>query len=142
MLDVARGGGHTAAFFAARGAEVMAARGLAVATREFPAEAMPFGDGEFDLVTCRVAAHQCSDPEGFVRESARMRRPGGFGLLVDGSLPDGHPEAEEWIQRVEKWRDPSHGRFGSVGTWAGRCRAAGLAVVRVELQRIKQPDLQ
>ena len=157
-LDVATGGGHTGLLLAARGCEVTlgdisknmlvravklgAERGLRVAAREFPAEAMPFGDKEFDLVSCRVAPHHFSDPEKFIRETARVLRPAGYFLLIDGSIEDGRPEAEAWLHQVEKWRDPSHHRFWSDGTWKHWCAAAGLAVLHCELQPMKQPDLE
>jgi len=157
-LDVATGGGHTGLLLAARGCEVTlgdiapkmleraaalaAERGLRVATRVFPAEAMPFDDGSIDLVSCRVAPHHFSDPEGFVCETARVLRPGGFFLLIDGSIADGNPAAEAWLHRVEKLRDPSHHRFWSDATWRRWCEAAGLAVRICELQPMKQPDLE
>lgn len=157
-LDVATGGGHTGLLLAARGYRVTlgdiaanmlaraaalgAARGLSVETREFAAEAMPFGDGEFDLVTCRVAPHHFSDARGFVREAARVLRRGGYFLLIDGSIEEGKPEAEAWLQTVEKWRDPSHHRFWSRHTWETWCAEAGLAVKSSELQPMRQPDLE
>ena len=157
-LDVATGGGHTGLLLAARGCEVTlgdiskamleraarlaAERGLQVATREFPAEAMPFDAGEFDLVSCRVAPHHFSDPAGFVREVARVLRPGGYFLLIDGSIDDGRPEAEAWLHQVEKLRDPSHHRMWSDATWQRWCEAAGLTVKHRELQPMKQPDLE
>ena len=157
-LDVATGGGHTGLLLAARGCEVTlgdisanmleraaklgAERGLRVATRQFPAEAIPFGDGEFDLVSCRVAPHHFSDPEGFVREVTRVLKPGGSFLLIDGSMEDGRPEAEAWLHQVEKWRDPSHHRMWTKGTWERWCAAAGLTLVHSELQPMKQPDLE
>jgi SAM-dependent methyltransferase len=157
-LDVATGGGHTGLLLAARGCVVTlgdisknmleraallaAERGLRVATREFPAEAMPFGAGEFDLVSCRVAPHHFSDPAGFIREVARVLRPGGYFLLIDGSIDDGRPEAEAWLHQVEKLRDPSHHRTWSDATWQRWCEAAGLTVRHGELQPMKQPDLE
>jgi hypothetical protein len=76
-----------------------------------------------------------------VRETARVLKPNGAFLLIDGSIEDGQPVAEEWIHAVEKFRDPSHQRFLSPGTWAQLCQAAGLRVVFSELQPFKQPDL-
>jgi ubiquinone/menaquinone biosynthesis C-methylase UbiE len=157
-LDVATGGGHTALWLARRGWRVTAgdlapnmlenARRLAgeagheITTRLFPAEEMPFPAQSFDLVTVRVAPHHFSSPEKFVREVARVLRPGGHFLLIDGSVPDDDPETEGWLHRVEKWRDPSHGRFLSRAAWEALVRQAGLRVVKSELQPMKQPDLQ
>ena len=157
-LDVATGGGHTGLLLATRGCDVTlgdvsqnmldraaklgAERGLRVATRQFPAETMPFGEGEFDLVSCRVAPHHFSDPAGFVREAARVLKSGGYFLLIDPSIEDGHPEAEAWLHDVEKWRDPSHHRIWSQGTWERWCAEAGLTVLHSELQPMKQPDLE
>lgn len=157
-LDVATGGGHTGLLLAARGCEVTlgdisknmleraqklgAERGLKVATRQFPAEEFPFGEEEFDLVSCRVAPHHFSNPEGFVREAARVLKPGGYFLLIDPSIEDGRPEVEAWLHDVEKWRDPSHHRIWSEGTWQRWCAAAGLTLVHSELQPMKQPDLE
>jgi ubiquinone/menaquinone biosynthesis C-methylase UbiE len=156
-LDVATGGGHTALWLARHGWRVTvgdiaprmlenarklcAEAGFAVETRMFPAENMPFSGGSFDLVTVRVAPHHFSSPEKFVRETARVLKPGGRFMLIDGSVPDDDPETEEWLHRVEKWRDPSHGRFLSRKAWESLVRAAGMHLVRSELHPRKQPDL-
>ena len=156
-LDVATGAGHTGLFLADVGWEVTLAdistamleraaaaareRGLRVETRQHTAESFPYPDGAFDLVTCRVAAHHFSDPDAFVRESARVLKSGGAFLLIDGSIEDDQPVAEEWLHDVEKYRDPSHHRMLSQGSWARLCESAGLEVVFSELQPFKQPDL-
>ncbi|MGH7967110.1 MAG: class I SAM-dependent methyltransferase, partial [Limisphaerales bacterium] len=83
-----------------------------------------------------------SSPAKFVRETARVLKPGGHFLLIDGSVPDDDSETEEWLHRVEKWHDPSHGRLLSRKAWEGLARESGLRVLRSELHRFKQPDLQ
>jgi ubiquinone/menaquinone biosynthesis C-methylase UbiE len=156
-LDVATGAGHTGLYLASIGWQVTLAdisgkmlerasatareRGLHVETRQHAAETFPYEDGAFDLVTCRVAAHHFSDPPAFVRETARVLKPGGAFLLIDGSIEDGQPVAEEWLHAVEKFRDPSHHRLLSQGAWTKLCQDAGLRVVFSELQPFKQPDL-
>ena len=156
-LDVATGGGHTALWLARHGWKVTvgdiaprmlenaqklcAEAGFKIETRLFPAEEMPFADGSFDLVTVRVAPHHFSSPRKFVQEAARVLRPGGHFLLIDGTMPDDDPETEEWLHHVEKWRDPSHGRFLSRKAWQDLAKEAGLKVVRSELHPRKQPDL-
>jgi len=157
-LDVATGGGHTALWLAGHGCSVTAGdiaprmlenakklcveAGFNIETRLFPAEEMPFEEGSFQLVTTRVAPHHFSSPERFVHEAARVLSTGGHFLLIDGSVPDEDPETEEWLHKVEKWRDPSHGRLLSRKAWAELACKAGMHVLRSELQRFKQPDLE
>jgi ubiquinone/menaquinone biosynthesis C-methylase UbiE len=157
-LDVATGGGHTALFLARQGwrvtagdiaprmlenaARLAAEAGFTIETRQFPAELLPFGDGTFDLVTVRVAPHHFTSPGQFVDEAARVLRPGGHFLLIDGSVPDNDPETDAWLHLVERWRDPTHGRFLSRAVWEELVRGSGLTVCRSTLQPMKQPDLQ
>lgn len=157
-LDIATGGGHTAAYLAGRGMSVVAAdispamlanarrlaeeQGLRIETQLHEAERLPYAEAAFDLVSCRVAAHHFSDPRSFFAEAARVLKPGGWFLLIDGSVPDGEPEAEDWIHQVEKLRDPSHGRFLPPSAWRELCADAGLRPERCETKPFKQPDLE
>ena len=157
-LDVATGGGHTALWLARRGWRVTAGdiaprmlenarklcaeAGLVIETRLFPAEDIPFADGSFDVVTARVAPHHFSSPAKFVQETARVLKPGGHFLLIDGSVPDDDPETEAWLHQVEKWRDPSDGRFLSRKAWEKLVQGAWMKVLRSELHPRKQPDLE
>jgi ubiquinone/menaquinone biosynthesis C-methylase UbiE len=156
-LDVATGGGHTALFLARHGwhvtagdiaprmlenaARLSAEAGFAIGTRLFPAEEIPFPAASFDLVSVRVAPHHFSSPPRFVAESARVLRPGGHLLLIDGTVPDDDPASEAWLHVVEKLRDPSHGRFLSRAAWEQLAVSAGLVIRHSALHRKKQPDL-
>lgn len=157
VLDVATGGGHTGLYLASLGHEVTLAdiaapmleraakaaeeRGFKVETQQHAAEQFPYSDEHFDLVTCRVAAHHFSSPENFIRETARVLKYGGFFLLIDGSVADDEQEAEEWLHKVEKLRDPSHHRFLTPRAWSKLCEANGLKVQSGVLNPFKQPDL-
>jgi ubiquinone/menaquinone biosynthesis C-methylase UbiE len=157
-LDVATGGGHTALYLAKQGwlvtagdiaprmlenAQKLAAdAGYKVKTRLFPAEELPFPEESVELVTVRVAPHHFSSPEKFVGEVARILKPGGHFLLIDGSVPDDDLETETWLHSVEKWRDPSHGRFLSRVAWETLVKTRGLSVLSSKLDPMKQPDLQ
>lgn len=157
-LDVATGGGHTAKWLAGHGfavtaadlstamlertRELLAAADLPVRLRQHPAEDLPYPDGSFGVVTCRVAAHHFSDQARFVREVARVLRPGGWFLFIDGSVPDDEPAAAEWLHRVESLRDPSHGAFRGPKQWRGWCEEAGLRVLREWVTPMKQPDIE
>jgi ubiquinone/menaquinone biosynthesis C-methylase UbiE len=156
-LDIATGGGHTALFLARMGWSVtagdvsakmlahagrlLAGEGLALESKLFAAEEIPFPDSTFEIVTVRVAPHHFSSPQRFVAEAARVLKPGGYFLLIDGTVPDTDPETEEWLQKVEKWRDPSHGRFLSRTAWEYLVRESGLTLVASGLHDKKQPDL-
>jgi ubiquinone/menaquinone biosynthesis C-methylase UbiE len=158
LLDVACGAGHTGLYFAKLGMDVtmtdvstgMLAQARALAEGEgvvaeffaAPAEKLPFADGVFDLVTCRVAAHHFSCPASFVMESARVLKPGGRFLVIDGTVEDGHSAAEAWIHEVEKIRDPSHQRFIRPLQWKHLCGHIDLEVIHDEVFPLKQPDLE
>ena len=157
-LDVATGAGHTAAYLAGRGIDVAAAdisegmlaetrklaaeRGLNIATHQHAAEQLPYADGSFGLVTCRVAAHHFASVQEFLREAFRVLHPGGRLFVIDGSAPDDSPVAEEWLHRVEKLRDPSHGRFLRPSAWRQLANDAGFEVLHCETRPFKQPDLE
>jgi len=158
-LDVATGAGHTALAFAPHLASVVAsdlteemvqeaaklaaAKGCSnVRTAHADAEALPFPDGGFDLVTCRVAAHHFADVAAFVAEAFRVLRPGGTLALVDNIAPDAESaagfsaaelgEAARAYNAFEKLRDPSHGRCLSMAEWAELLRRSGFVMQHEE----------
>jgi ubiquinone/menaquinone biosynthesis C-methylase UbiE len=159
-LDIATGAGHTAAAFAPHVAHVIAsditdemlaeagklasARGLSnmeVAVAD--AEALPFEDQRFHLVTSRIAPHHFPDVPQFVREVKRVLKPGGTFALVDNIAPDavstpGFSDAEllkaaATYNAFEKLRDRSHGRCLGVDEWCAVIAAAGLDVTHREI---------
>jgi len=148
VLDVATGGGHTALAFAPHVREVVASDltpDMLAAAEKFvrergaenvsyvraDAEDLPFADESFDLVTCRIAAHHFPDPESFVREAARVLKPGGRFLLDDNVAPE-DPEMDEFMDRFERWRDPGHVRAHRVSEWSAMIEASGMTVEHVE----------
>lgn len=149
MLDVATGGGHTALAFAPYVREVVASdltehmlataeafisgRGVTnVRFQRADAEALPFADAGFDLVTVRIAPHHFPNPGLFVREVVRVLRPGGRFIFDDNVAPEDH-QLDVFINRVEQWRDPSHVRSLKLSQWRTLMHEAGLTVKHAEL---------
>ncbi len=147
-LDVATGGGHTARRLAEAGAWTVAgdltlrmlqaaranlcAEGCeSVTFVQLDAEDLPFASNRFDIVTCRVAPHHFPDVARFVREMARVTRPGGAVGVVDQLTP-GDPQAARYINAFERLRDPSHLWSYNQVEWEGFFRGAGLDVETVE----------
>jgi ubiquinone/menaquinone biosynthesis C-methylase UbiE len=156
LLDVATGGGHTALAFAPHVREVVASdltprmleaaeafiRGQGVTNVSFEladAEALPFEDASFDIVTSRIAPHHFPNPQRFVQEAARVLRPGGLFLLDDNMAPE-DPELDAFMNRFEKWRDPSHVRACTAGQWRGWMEQAGLRVEQADPLASKRYD--
>ncbi len=148
VLDIATGGGHTALALAPHVREVVASdltremlsaaerfireKGATnVSFREADACTLPFADAAFDLVTCRVAPHHFADVGRFVRECARVVKPGGRVIVIDNLAPD-DPDAAAHFNAIEKTRDPSHQRAYNEAEWVAFFRDAGLRVERVE----------
>jgi SAM-dependent methyltransferase len=142
VLDVGCGAGHTALAFAPLVADVVAldmtqemldesarlAKQRGIANLGFQlgrAEALPFPDGAFDIVTSRLCAHHYADPARATREAARVLRSGGRYLLVDSiALADGVQDT--YLNAIEVLRDPSHVRDWGASQWLGMFTDAGL----------------
>jgi SAM-dependent methyltransferase len=126
VLDVASGGGHVAARLREAGSEVVTCDSAPGMQPDVicQAEDLPFADGSFDVVTCRVAAHHFEDPAAAVREFARVANEL---VLVADNLFLG--EAGEEADRL---RDPTHVRNYSEDEWRGLFEQAGLEVAELE----------
>jgi ubiquinone/menaquinone biosynthesis C-methylase UbiE len=122
VLDVATGGGHVARRLREEGATVITvdpAPGMrpdVVST----AEELPFADGSFDVVTCRIAAHHFTDIRRAIAEMARVTQ--GVVVIEDNVFVDDDVEA------AERLRDPTHVRCYSEEEWKEMLTEAGLEV--------------
>ena len=143
-LDVATGAGHTALAMAPYVADVLATdltpemldqtrrlaaeRGLAnVTTSIGDAESLPFENGRFDLVTCRLAFHHFPHPEQAMREFARVLKPGGL-LGFSDNIAVEDPAGAAAYNAYEKLRDPSHHEVPPLSRLITMLETAGLHV--------------
>ncbi|TMV46436.1 class I SAM-dependent methyltransferase [Paenibacillus mesophilus] len=144
VLDIATGGGHVANALAPLVRRVTACdltkemleaaaafiRGNGHSNVDFvegDAERLPFPDGAFDLVTCRIAAHHFPDVPAFAAESFRVLKPGGRLLLIDNVAPE-NGMFDRFYNEVEKQRDPSHVRAWTKTEWIRLLEVSGFRV--------------
>lgn len=151
VLDIATGPGHTALAFAplvrhvvvtdladkmlAKARSLFQEAGLEGADfRIADAEELPFPDESFDVVACRIAPHHFLDIDKATAEVARVLRPGGSYVLVDSMAPDDAKSAQ-FLDEVERLRDPTHVRSYSRQEWRAVCARAGLEVEEDRVER-------
>src|SRR5215510_12635674 len=159
VLDVATGAGHTALAFAphvdkviasdltqemlTEAAKLAAEKGVHnLETAHADAEALPFADTSFELVTCRIAPHHFPDVPTFVAAARRVLVPGGTLAVVDNISPDqvSTPgfsstdlrDASLTYNAFEKIRDPSHGRCLGMTEWSEVIEDAGFEPLHAE----------
>jgi ubiquinone/menaquinone biosynthesis C-methylase UbiE len=148
VLDVATGGGHTALKFAPHVRKVVATdltpkmlsaaekfireQGVTnIAFEPADAEELPFADGTFDLVTCRIAPHHFPNCAQFIKEGERVLKSGGLLLVQDHVLPE-EEAAARYVDNFERLRDPSHNRAFSHAEWIAMFTQTGLQVRHTE----------
>ncbi len=153
VLDIGCGGGHVSYRAAPHAGEVVAcdvtagmlevvaataaARGLAnISVRQAAAEALPFGDGEFDFVLCRFTAHHWLDLEAGLREALRVLAAKGTAIFVD-TITHADPAMDTHLQAIELLRDASHVRNYSVTEWMAALSRAGFAVDGMTLRTLR-----
>jgi ubiquinone/menaquinone biosynthesis C-methylase UbiE len=142
-LDIATGGGHVAYTFAPHVERMWATditqemldmvkaeaakRGLAnIRTAYAKAEALPFEDASFDLVTCRIAPHHFDSIPAFLGEVHRVVKPNGLLAVVDNVVPQG--SVGDYVNAFERFRDPSHLRAWTMEEWRAALKTAGFAI--------------
>ena len=149
VLDVATGAGHTAFAFAPHVAHVVASdltprmlekaeeiareRGLDNLSFEVAdAEALPFDDSTFDLVTTRIAPHHFPNVDRFLAESHRVLKPSGLVAIVDNIVPNDDAGSDA-VNAFEKLRDPSHGRCLTMDEWRELISDSGFEITHEEI---------
>jgi SAM-dependent methyltransferase len=152
-VDIGTGAGFTAAALAAFGARVVAVdptipmlertrelftrRGLRAALVAAQGEALPFADGSFDIVACRLACHHFPDLPSALREFRRIVRESGRVVITDTTAPE-DPELDAWMNDVELRRDPTHVRGRRPSEWRALLRQAGFRMERDDMTRSPQ----
>ncbi len=148
LLDIGTGAGHTAVAFAPQVAEVIAydltpqmleetQRNAAQAgvtnlsVRLGAAEALPFEEESFELVTCRLTTHHFADLPCALGEMARVLKADGRLVIIDTTVPE-DPELDRQINEIEILRDPSHVRNSPPSEWQRLVEEAGLTVTHLE----------
>jgi SAM-dependent methyltransferase len=141
VLDIGCAAGHTAFAFAPHVREVvgvdLSPEMLAEAERQAAARnltnirfevasalALPYADGQFDIVTCRLVAHHLPALPPALAEMARVLKPGGQLIIVDIVSPE-DPALADFINHVEVLRDPSHSKDWTLSEWGTAGTEAG-----------------
>jgi ubiquinone/menaquinone biosynthesis C-methylase UbiE len=124
-LDVATGGGHVARRLREAGINVVsvdAAPGMEpdVVSR---GEDLPFAEGSYDVVACRVAAHHFEDIEKAMSEMARVSRD--RVIVVDNLFLD------EQAEEADRLRDPTHVQNYTEQEWRELFESVGLGIEEV-----------
>jgi ubiquinone/menaquinone biosynthesis C-methylase UbiE len=138
-LDVGTGAGHTAAALAPYVHNVTGldpAEGMLEAARStYPditfvtgsSDALPFEADTFDLMTARHTLHHHASVPAFLAEAQRTLKPGGRLGIVDEITPSA--EVDDWYDRLERLRDPTHNRAYTMLEWQTFIADSGLTWV-------------
>src|SRR5690349_15978636 len=119
VLDLCCGTGDVAGRFAERGARVVGLdfneQMLAMAQKRAATERnpvhylqgdalhLPFGNGQFDVVTVSYGLRNLADIEGGVREMCRVAKPGGRLLVLDFGKPQRPLLRNAYFGYLEHW---------------------------------------
>jgi 2-polyprenyl-3-methyl-5-hydroxy-6-metoxy-1,4-benzoquinol methylase len=154
VLDVAAGTGNVAIRAAERGAQVVAsdltpenfgagrhearAHGVKLEWVEADAEALPFGDGEFDVVTSSVGAIFAPRHQTVADQLVRVCRPGGT-IGMTAIVPAGL--ARDWFEMIERYSPPQPPDALSPLLWGDEGHVRELFGDRVESLEITHKKL-
>ena len=149
VLDVGCGGGHMAVAMAAWVQSVVVVdvtsemlsqtillaveKGLSnLAACLCEARHLPFRDVVFDVVTCRTVLHHVPEAGRAVCEMGRVMKKLGR-LFIQDILGSDDQEARDYMDVVERLRDPSHFQDYNAAEWHGFIAEAGLGIMHMEL---------
>jgi ubiquinone/menaquinone biosynthesis C-methylase UbiE len=93
--------------------------------------ALPFPDGEADLVVCYSGLHMLEDPQPAVRELARCLKPGGE-LVGTTFLAEGSRRQQALFELDRRGGNPSPPRREDLRDWLDK---AGIVEVAIEPER-------
>lgn len=148
LLDIGSGAGHVALAFAPfvdaclgidvtepmirTASEYAMNRGIAnVRFQMGDAANLALADASFDIVTSRFSAHHLPDPDTAIQEITRVLKPGGTFVLVDHYAPE-DTELDNFVNQLNRLRDPSHVRESSLSEWQALFKKHGLAYRQVQ----------
>jgi len=98
---------------------------------------LPFVDGEFDVVVCRLALHHFAEPPRMLSEMVRVCAPHGT-VAVEDIVVSEHRSRGAYQNRFENLRDPSHTAAFSLSALLRLFAAAGLEVEQVSTGQLHQ----
>jgi len=158
VLDIATGPGYIAEALAGAVREVVGVdltdamlaiakqrtkeRGISnVSFRAADAQNLPFDNGAFGVVVCRLALHHLMKPLQVLCEMARVCRAGGT-VVVEDIFASEHPERAAYQDRWEILRDPSHVRTLALSELLQLFRDAGLETDSVTTADDLTPEVE
>lgn len=147
LLDIGCGAGKFTRLIARRGAKVSgidanadvvaeaeraaAEAGLAIAFHHGCGEALPFGDGTFDIVVFSNSLHHMSDIAGALREAARLLPDGGLLYVMEPVAWGNYHEATKAVNDETEPRAAAYGALAALPQ-------AGLAARTELLYRVRR----
>jgi ubiquinone/menaquinone biosynthesis C-methylase UbiE len=154
VLEVATGPGYVAMGFAAVAREVVGVdlteAPLAIAEKRRQelglhnlrfqlgdAKQLPFADGEFDVVLCRLGFHHFDQATRVLHEMVRVCVPQGT-VTVEDLITSEHPARAAYHNRFENLRDPSHLSAFPLSTLLRFFTEAGLEIAQVSTSHMPQ----
>ena len=152
IVDVGCGAGFTAAAMSALANRVLAtdltpemveqahrvghernASGMTAAIAA--ASSLPVRSGSVEVLTCRYAFHHMVDAERVLGEFRRVLTDDGCFLLAD-TVATEDPVVYEWMDKVERLRDPSHHLNRSPSELLALIEGCGFRVTEHETSRV------